>query len=33
MRVGVFFTPNKKGVIPSFEWLESDISEELKRYE
>lgn len=33
MRVGVFYTPHNKGVVPSFEQLESDISEEMKRYE
>jgi len=31
--VGVFFTPNNKGAIPSLEQLESDLSEEMKRYE
>ncbi len=33
MKVGVFYTPNNKGVVPSFEQLESDINEEMKRYE
>lgn len=33
MRVGVFYTPSNKGLVPSFEQLELDINEELKRYE